>query len=174
VAGVIGDVLYGEIDEPPRPEVYISYYQNPFSYRMMLFIRTHGDPTTITPAVRQALREVAPGFPIYDVQSLDAHLRAATSYTRISSLLLALFAGLALALATMGTYGVISFAVAQRTREIGVRVALGATSGTIVRLVVGKGIALGAIGAGLGERSGRCHAGPRSMFRLVSIFDVDC
>jgi putative ABC transport system permease protein len=150
VAGVIGDVRYGEMDQPPRPEVYISYYQNPFSYRMMLFIRTRGDPIAIAPAVRQALREVAPGFPMYDVLSLESHLRAATSYTRVSSLLLAMFATLALALATIGTYGVISFAVAQRTREIGVRVALGATSGNIIRLVVGKGIALGSFGAAFG------------------------
>jgi putative ABC transport system permease protein len=150
VAGVIGDIQYGEMDMPLRPEVYISYYQNPFSYRMMLFIRTRGDPVAIAPAVRAALREVAPGFPMYDVLSLDAQLRSATSYTRVSSLLLTMFATLALALATIGTYGVISFAVAQRTREIGVRVALGATSGNIIRLVVGKGIALGGFGAAFG------------------------
>jgi ABC-type antimicrobial peptide transport system permease subunit len=150
VVGVVGDVLYGSMDLPPRPEIYVSYYQLPFSYRMMFFLKTRVDPASVGMAARRALNEVAPGFPVYDVRLLNDQLGAATAYARVSTVLLGIFAALALALATMGTYGVISFAVAQRTCEIGVRIALGATSGDVTRLVVGQGIALAAAGGAFG------------------------
>jgi predicted permease len=150
VVGVVGDVLYGSMDLPPRPEIYVSYYQLPFSYRMMFFLKTRVDPVSVGMAARRALNEVAPGFPVYDVRRLNDQVEVATAYARVSTVLLGIFAALALALATMGTYGVISFAVAQRTREIGVRIALGATSGDVTRLVVGQGIALAAAGAAFG------------------------
>ena len=129
------------------PDVFISYYQLPFSWRMMLFVRTHGDPLAFEKTARQTLRRVAPGFPVYDVRSMDERVRIVMAPTRFSALLLTSFAALALALAMIGTYGVISFTVAQRTREIGVRVALGATRADVIRMIVGQGVTLATVGA---------------------------
>jgi predicted permease len=146
VAGVIGDVRFGSIDSLPQPDVYVSYFQSTFTYRMMLFLRTRGDPEVLAQAARLAIREVAPGFPVYDVASMQDRVVATTAQSRFIASLLGAFAGLALLLAAIGTYGVISFGVAQRTKEIGVRVALGATRGHVVRLIVGQGVALAVIG----------------------------
>lgn len=153
VVGIVGDVRYDGLDTPPRPDVYVSYYQAPLSFRMMMFLRTRGDPLAVTDAARRALREVAPGFPVYDVASMSGRMSEATAYSRVSALLLSLFAAMALALAMMGTYGVISFGVAQRTREMGVRLALGATGRDVVALVVKQGIVLASIGAAVGVAS---------------------
>jgi ABC-type antimicrobial peptide transport system permease subunit len=117
---------------------------------MMLLLRTSGDPAAQAEAVRRAMREVAPGFPIYDVATLEARMGDALGHARFLAQLLSVFAVLALVLATMGTYGVISYAVAQRTREMGIRIALGATRRDLARLVVGQGVALAAAGGAVG------------------------
>ena len=146
VVGVVGDVRYGTLDSLPVPEVYLSYHQAPRA-RMMIVARTAGDPLALAPAARNAVRAMAPDAPVYDLRTLESRVGDTMAYARFSALLLALFALVALALATMGTYGVISFAVSQRTREIGVRVALGATRGDILRLVVGQGVGIAVAGA---------------------------
>ena len=150
VVGVVGDVRYYDMRRPPRPEVYLSYYQFPMSFRMMLLVRTNGDPAALTEAVRRAIREVAPGFPVYDVATLDGLMSGARSQTRFLAQLLSVFALLALILATIGTYGVISYSVARRTREMGIRLALGATQRDLVRLVVVQGAALVVLGGAFG------------------------
>jgi putative ABC transport system permease protein len=150
VVGVIGDVRFGTVETPPAPEFFVSYYQAPLTWRMLFVLRTRDDPMAVAPAAIRTLHEWAPGFPIYQVQPLTNFVSASVAYARVSALLLGMFAVLALALATIGVYGVISFAAAQRTREIGVRVALGATRADVVRLVVGQGVMLVAVGSTIG------------------------
>jgi putative ABC transport system permease protein len=101
-------------------------------------------------AVRREIAALAPGVPLYDVRPMRERVADAMGYARFSATLLAAFAAVALALAALGTYGVISFGVSQRTKEIGVRVALGATRGNVLRLVVGQGVGLAVVGGVLG------------------------
>ncbi len=149
VVGVIADVRYDDLTSATGAEVYLSYHQSPYG-RLTLFLRTAGDPNAAIPSVRRAMGDIAPGTPLFAIRTMEDRVADAMSHERFSTLLLALFAAVALALATMGTYGVISFTVAQRTREIGIRVALGATRADVVRLIVGQGILLVAVGAVLG------------------------
>ena len=149
VVGVVGDVRYGTVDSLPVPDVYLSYYQSPRG-RMMVYLRTAGDPLALAPAVRRVLRDVAPDAPVYDVRTLPSRVADASAYARFSAMLLALFAVMALVLAAIGVYGVISFAAGQRTREIGLRVALGASPGSVVRLVVGQGLEIALAGLVVG------------------------
>jgi putative ABC transport system permease protein len=129
--------------------VYLSNLQSPRG-RMMLMIRTQGDAEAHIPAVRAAMRDIAPGLPVYDLRTMESRVGDSTAYARFSTLLLALFAAVALALATMGAYGVIAFSVSQRTRELGIRMALGAQPGDVVRMVVRGGLLVAGIGAAIG------------------------
>ena len=148
VVGVVGDVRYGTIDAPPMSDVYLPFYQSP--NRMMLFVRAAGDPLALAGPVRRVVRELAPGAPVYELGTLEERFADATAFARFGTLLLSLFAVVALALATLGVYGVVSFAVSQRRREFGVRLALGATGADVVRLVVRDGLAIAGAGTLLG------------------------
>jgi predicted permease len=150
VVGVVADVRYGTIDSLPMPDVYLSYYQSPRG-RMMIYVRTAGDPLSIAAAARRVLREVAPDAPVYDVRALSSRVADASAYARFSAMLLAMFAAMALVLAAIGVYGVISFQARQRTKELGLRVALGASPGNVERLMLRHGltIALAGLAAGL-------------------------
>ncbi|MEP6730818.1 MAG: ABC transporter permease, partial [bacterium] len=150
VVGIVGDVHFETVASPPRPEVYLSYYQAPLSFRMMLFVRTDADPNGSLPAIRDALHTVAPGFPIYDVLTMAVRERSSMAYAQFSAIVLTLFAAMALVLAAIGTYGVMSFVVVQRTRELGLRAALGATHRATVRMVVGQGMRLASLGIVIG------------------------
>jgi putative ABC transport system permease protein len=149
VVGVVGDVRYDGLTAPQTADVYLPYAQSPRA-RLMLFVRTAGDPMAIIPAVRRTITELAPGVPLFEIRTMETRIADAMAYARFSTMLLGLFAAVALALATMGAYGVISFAVSQRTREIGIRVAIGATRTDVVRLIVGQGVSLVAAGAVVG------------------------
>jgi putative ABC transport system permease protein len=149
VVGVVGDVRYETLETPPEPDVYLSYHQSPRA-GMLAFVRTAGDPSSLAAPARARLRQAAPASPVYDIRTLAERVSDATAQARLAAVLLTLFAVVALALATLGTYGVVSFAVAQRTREIGVRIALGARPGDVVRLIVRQGVVLVLLGAALG------------------------
>ncbi|PYV07602.1 MAG: hypothetical protein DMG07_28100, partial [Acidobacteria bacterium] len=122
IIGIVGDVRYGSVEEPPRPDVYICTLQSTPS-SMILYLRAQSDPTALVSAARAEVRALNRDLPVYDVKSMRERIRDATARTRFSALLLAVFASIALVLASVGIYGVMSYAVTARTREIGIRIA---------------------------------------------------
>lgn len=113
-------------------------------------IRTRGDPAAIEPAVRRLVLSIDPQQPIYGVRSMDERVSGSSSQPRFLSLLLALFAAVAATLAAVGIYGVMSYTVAQQTRELGIRMALGAETGSVLRLVLNRGLVLAGVGIAIG------------------------
>jgi len=149
IVGVVGDVKYDGAGEPMNADFYTSYLQ--FAYPdTMVLLKTHGPPAAVVPALRAAVASVDPAVPIYDVLTLEDRIGAALARPRFNATIVAAFAGAALLLAALGVYGVLSYSVSARMREIGVRVALGADASRVIRLILGEGLRLAAIGAALG------------------------
>jgi len=136
VVGIVGDIRQYSPDEAPRSEVYFSTFQYQDVPSAYLTIRTSGDPTASIPAVRAALAEVDIDVPVSRIDTMEDVISRANSTSRLVTLLFSLFAGIALLLGAVGVYGVISHTVSERTYEIGVRIAMGARSGTVVREVI--------------------------------------
>jgi len=149
IVGVVGDVRYMNLVTAPRPMSYWPHPQLTYS-AMTLTVRTAADPLALAPVVERAIQNIDKDQPVSDVRTMDQWIAKSLEQARFNALLLAVFAGVALLLASLGIYGVMSYAVSQRTSEIGVRLALGADEGAIVRLIVGNGIALAAAGLAIG------------------------
>ncbi|HEX8187723.1 MAG TPA: ABC transporter permease [Pyrinomonadaceae bacterium] len=149
VVGVVSDVRRGGLDKEPYPQLYAPVAQLP-TRGVTLVARTSGDPLAVVPAVRRELAALDRDLPLYNVRTMEQVLSDSISRRRFQMLLLAAFAGVGLLLAAVGIYGVISYSVAQRRHELGVRMALGARAADILKLVVGQGLGLTLAGVGLG------------------------
>lgn len=149
IVGVIGDVRHGGLEEIPQPELYINYLQGP-PVSPFIVVRTTGDPSAMSETVRTEMRRLDKNLPIYDMKTM-ATLRADTVSTRRFILLIVgAFGLLALGLAAIGVYGVMSLIVSERTREVGVRLALGAEPSRLLGMIVGQAAKLAAAGVSLG------------------------
>ncbi|CAA9301835.1 MAG: Acidobacterial duplicated orphan permease (function unknown), partial [uncultured Gemmatimonadaceae bacterium] len=152
IVGVVGSVRQSALDRPPDPELYAPYSQaGPLGVsEVSLVVRTAGDPARFAGPVRAAVRAVDPLQPVFNVRTMRDVVRASVGDRRLYLGLLGAFAGVALALAVAGIYGVISYSVAQRTREFGIRLALGSEVGRMQRLVVWHGARLALLGLAVG------------------------
>jgi predicted permease len=141
VVGIAGDVREWEWGDEKIGQIYLPYAQNP-SRIMRLVLRSNGDAAALAPAMRQAVESVDPSQPITEVRTMDRYLAQAVSQRRLNMLLLAIFAAIATILAAIGIYGVMAYAVTQRSHEIGIRMALGAEPADVLKMVVGDGMKL--------------------------------
>jgi putative ABC transport system permease protein len=149
IVGVVGDVRHTRLDAPPRPEMFVAEGQTGDG-SMTYFVRAAGDPAALIPAVQQVIWSEAPLQTFYQTGTLDALVGVTLTGRRFTLLLIAIFAGLALLMAAVGIYGVISFAVSQRTHEVGIRMALGADRRAVLRMILRHGVGLAVLGVVIG------------------------
>ncbi|MEK6405682.1 MAG: FtsX-like permease family protein [Acidobacteriota bacterium] len=156
IVGVIGDVRHNGLNQPLAPEIYTlheqelaSKFANP-SGSMYLAVRTATEPSSLVGAIRHEVQELDREQPVDGVATMEELLATSLSQSRFSTLLLGVFAGVALILAAVGIYGVMAYSVAQRTHEIGIRVALGAQAGDVLNLVIRQGLTLTIAGVAIG------------------------
>jgi putative ABC transport system permease protein len=167
IVGVVGDVRQSGMEKAPAAGVFIANLQEPTG-PVNLVIRAQGDPKLLAQTIQREIHSMEPDLPIADVRTLDASVSASVAAPRFNTILLGGFAALALVLAAVGIFGVISYSVAQRTQELGLRRALGADTWSVMRLVLFQGIGLTVIGLVIGV------AGALAVTRLMNalLFDV--
>jgi putative ABC transport system permease protein len=149
IVGVVGDVRPNGLDTAPRLEIYLPYAQSPASL-VTWIVRTAGDPLKELTAIKEKIREGNPTQTFLSIATMDQMVDRTITQRRFNLMLLGSFAALALILAAVGLYGLISYMTAQRTHEIGIRIALGAQTGDVMRLIIGQGIKLALVGALIG------------------------
>jgi ABC-type antimicrobial peptide transport system permease subunit len=149
IVGVAADGKYFNISEAPRPFVWTPMNQD-YSANATLVVRTKGGPESMFANVRHEIQSLDPNLPLFDVQTLNDHMRLSLFPARIAATVLGVFGVVALVLAAIGIYGITSYAVAQRTREIGIRMALGAQLGDVLKLVLSQGVKLTLVGVAIG------------------------
>ena len=164
IVGVVGSVRRARLDREADPELFFPHGNGGLTETIGAFVvRTDSDPRALAGPIRDLVLEVDPEQPVYDMKTMEQRIADAASGTRFNATLLGFFGFVALALAGVGVYGVIAYSVAERTHEIGIRVALGASRGDVAGMVMGQGLAMTAAGlviglAGAFLRRGICRA----------------
>ena len=149
IVGVVKDSKYRSLGEDPTPYIFLPYLQNP-QPAMALHVRTSGNPTEVAAAVRRQVQALDPNLPAFNVMSLADNMDISLLPARFGAVLLGVFAFLALLIASIGIYGVMSYGVSERTHEMGIRMALGARSRDVLRLVISQGMWVALIGVVIG------------------------
>jgi putative ABC transport system permease protein len=149
IVGVVADVKFKDLADEWAPTAYLPQSQIPIG-SLTIVARASGDPGSLARPIAEAVHSIDPDVPAYNVKTVEDYLDGTIAIPRFNTLLLGIFAGLALVLTAIGLYGVISYSVAQRTHEIGIRMALGGQPGDMLRLVIGQGVRLALYGVGLG------------------------
>ena len=149
MVGVAGNSDYERLNEPPQPFLYRPLFQDYYS-TASIHVRVAGDPMSFAPTLEKTVHELSPDLPLFDVGPLKTRIQVVSTVSRIAGTLVGAFGTIALILAAIGIYAVIAYTTRQRTREIGIRMAVGAQQHDIRKLVLGQGLRLTVIGLALG------------------------
>ena len=170
--GVVGDVRHFGLDVDPKPEMYVPFAQNPY-FTTIYLVRSNQDAVSLLSAIRREIQAIDSAVPLANVRTFEQVIADSVAPRRLSVVLIGVFAGVSVLLASVGIYGVMSFLVVQRTQEIGVRMALGAQRGDVLKLILGRSLKLISAGAAIGLVVALMSTGAlRALLYNVSAFDT--